>query len=442
MNSGIVRLFALFTIAALVHTPALSADPACHVGFYRLAGGGGVDISPRDDGKLRWRMPDGTSGELTRGADKLWSSTLGWTGRPDGKTVTFDDCAAGTMSFDGRSGRRAEFVTRDVKFRAGDVELAGRLVMPVGNAKVPIVVLVRGSENLSARRFYADQRLFPSHGVGVFVYDKRGTGDSAGVFTHDYRRLASDAVAALDEARRLAGRRAGRIGLYGTSQGGWVAPLAATQTRVDFVMVGYGLAVSPLDEDTEAVQLDMKRHGFGAAETVKALEVARAAEAIVLSSFRDGFAELRAKRDQYADEPWFKFVRGNVTHLMLGMSEETVRAQGPVLFNGILPRYDPMPALRALNTPQLWVLGEEDTDAPIHETLKRLLALRKSGKPISVVVFPRAEHGMYEFETNEKGERLSTRRPGAHMSLMTDFVTRGDIGAAYEGAHVYRAVRR
>jgi uncharacterized protein len=303
MNSGVTRLFALLTIAALAHAPALSAEPACHVGFYRLAGGGGVDISPRDDGKLRWRMPDGTSGELTRGADKLWSSTLGWTARADGKTVAFDDCAAGTMSFDGRSGRRAEFTTQDVKFRAGDVELAGRLVMPTGNAKVPIVVLVHGSEDLSARRFYADQRLFPSQGVGAFVYDKRGTGESAGVFTHDYRRLATDAVAAVDAARRLAGKRAGRIGFYGTSQGGWVAPLAATQTRVDFVIVGYGLAVSPLDEDTEAVELDMKRHGFGAAETVKALKVARAAQAIVLSNFRNGFAELRAKRDQYADEP-------------------------------------------------------------------------------------------------------------------------------------------
>jgi uncharacterized protein len=276
----------------------------------------------------------------------------------------------------------------------------------------------------------------------VFVYDKRGTGESAGAFTHDYRRLASDAVAAVEVARRLAGRRAGRIGFYGTSQGGWVAPLAAAQTSVDFVIVGYGLAVSPLDADTEAVDLDMKRHGFGVAESLKAREVARAAQAIVLSGFREGFAELRAKRDQFADETWFKFVRGNVTHLMLGMSEEAVRAQGPVLFNGVLPRYDPMPVLRGLETPQLWVLGEEDVDAPIHETRRRLLTLQRGGKPISVVVFPRAEHGMYEFETNELGKRSSTRRPEALLSLMTDFIMRGNIGAAYDGAHVYRAGRR
>jgi uncharacterized protein len=127
---------------------------------------------------------------------------------------------------------------------------------------------------------------------------------------------------------------------------------------------------------------------------------------------------------------------------MLGMPEETLRAQGPILFNGILPRYDPMPVLRALNTPQLWVLGEQDIDAPIRETRKRLLALQKGGKSISVVVFPRAEHGMYEFETDEKGERLSTRRPEAYLPLMTDFITRGKVDAAYDGAHVYRAVRR
>src|SRR6185369_14213067 len=106
------------------------------------------------------------------------------------------------------------FETRDVTFRSGDVELAGRLVLPPGTDKVPIVVLVHGSEDSSARDFYAQQRQFPAMGVGAFVYDKRGTGASKGSYTHDYPLLAADAAAAANEARRLAGPRAGRVGFH------------------------------------------------------------------------------------------------------------------------------------------------------------------------------------------------------------------------------------
>jgi hypothetical protein len=55
MSSRIARVVVLVMVV-LVPARVLSAVPDCHVGFYRLADGGGVDISPRDDGKLRWRM--------------------------------------------------------------------------------------------------------------------------------------------------------------------------------------------------------------------------------------------------------------------------------------------------------------------------------------------------------------------------------------------------
>ena len=45
------------------------------------------------------------------------------------------------------------------------VSLAGRLVMPKGSSRVPIVVLVHGSERDSARDFYTLQRLFPTESM-------------------------------------------------------------------------------------------------------------------------------------------------------------------------------------------------------------------------------------------------------------------------------------
>jgi pimeloyl-ACP methyl ester carboxylesterase len=416
--------------------PALPAD--CRIGSYALDRGGVVDIAPTSDSKLRWRRPDGTSGALTEGADGIWAGTLGWTGRDDGRRVSFSDCATGRIRFDGVDGHRIALEIREESFDSAGVALAGRLLMPAGNARVPLVVLVHGSEQSSAREFFALQRQFPSAGIGVFVYDKRGTGGSAGTYTHDYHVLAADAAEAVRAARKLAGARAGRVGFQGSSQGGWVAPLAATMTPVDFVLVSYGLAVSPLDEDNEAVALDMKRHGFGEVETRKALEVARAAQAIVLGGFQTGYEDLDAIRARYAQEPWLAFVRGNVTQIIISQPREVLREQGPVLFAGILPHYDPMPVLRRLETPQLWILGAEDIDAPVAETVRRLRSLKKEGRPIATVVYPRAEHGMYEFELDATGERLSTRQPATYFPLMCDFIRRGKIGARYGDSTIYR----
>jgi pimeloyl-ACP methyl ester carboxylesterase len=414
-----------------------AAGPDCHLGAYLLEDGRAVDIGHAADGGLRWRANDGTTGALHETAG-VWDSTLGWTDRADGHRLSFGDCGQGRIVFDGVPGTAIPLPTTDVRFRSGDLELAGRLVMPPGKQRVPLVILVHGSEDSSARELFALQRQLPAAGVGAFVYDKRGTGDSAGIYTHDYRVLAADAAAAVREARRLAGARAGRVGLQGSSQGGWVAPLAATLTPVDFVIVGYGLAVSPIDEDREAVALDMARHGFGAEETRRALEVADAIGQIIRSGFRAGYDRLDALRARYSGEPWFRYLRGNITGVLLGQSESWLREHGPQLLNGVIPDYDPMPVLRALKTPQLWILGADDIDAPIGETMDRLRALRRAGQPISIVVYPRAEHGIFEYELDAQGGRVSTRQPATYLGLMCEFARRGAVSASLGDAIAYR----
>ena len=62
--------------------------------------------------------------------------------------------------------------------------------MPQGSGKIPVVVLVHGSEHDSTLDRYALQRLFPAQGIGALVYDKRGTGVSGGTYTQDFEVLA------------------------------------------------------------------------------------------------------------------------------------------------------------------------------------------------------------------------------------------------------------
>ena len=199
-------------------------------------------------------------------------------GSSRGHAISFVHCASGDIEFDRNKAHRIPFDVTDTAFQGrGGLKLAGRLVLPKGNDPVPIVVLIHGAEHDSARNSYALQRLLPANNVGAFVYDKRGTGGSEGKYTQDFDTLADDAVSAVREVKRIAGARCVRIGYQGGSQGGWIAPLAATRAPVDFVIVTFGLAVSVIDEDQEEVALEMQLKGHTREEISKALEVASAA---------------------------------------------------------------------------------------------------------------------------------------------------------------------
>jgi uncharacterized protein len=419
-------------LSMLVGSWGHATQPAdCHIGTYRLADNSVLDVAGSAGKTLRWRRFDGTTGELHEEAHDAWRSTFGWTGRPDNQSLTFTNCQAGEISFSGLTGRRIAFDTTETTFHGRGVNLAGRLVLPRGNERVPIVVLIHGAEHDPAREIYFLQRLFPAEGVGAFVYDKRGTGASGGEYTQDFDVLADDAVAAMREARRLAGGRAGRTGYQGGSQAGWIVPLAATRLPVDFAIVSFGLAVSVIDEDQEEVALEMHLKGHNEAETTKALEVASAAEAVIASGFTSGFGRFDAVRSRYRDEPWYKDVHGNYTWILLPYNEAELREKGKD-FNWHTPfYYDPMPTLRKVTTPQLWVLGQYDLEAPSAETSKRLLTLIRQGHDITVALYPGAEHGMTEFETAADGERQSTRYCADYFAMMRDFARDGRLHGTY-----------
>ena len=400
---------ACFGAAVTGHVESRVAD-GCQLGAYRLPDGEIVDIRRSEGDTLRWRKFEGSTGVLHKKQNGSWTSTLGWTDRPDGHTVSFSHCAGGEIEFDGEKARRIPFDVTDTAFEGrGGVKLAGRLVLPMGKDPVPIVLLVHGAERESARESYALQGLLPAENIGAFVYDKRGTGGSKGTYTQDFDILADDAVAAMREARRIAGAHSARIGYQGGSQGGWVAPLAATRAPVDFVIVSFGLAVSVIDEDQQQVALEMRLKGHTQEQISKALEVASAAEAVFESGFTEGFERFDAVRAKYRDEPWYRDLHGNYTHFILPYTEGELREKGKDFIFGTPFRYDPMPTLRAVKTSQLWILGEDDLEAPSAETSRRIKTLIVEGKPIALALFPHAEHGMTEYEVDPDGPRVSTR---------------------------------
>jgi hypothetical protein len=439
---------ALLSVVIVFSLPRLEAAEvakSCPVGMYRIQDGRSIDVASSDDQTLRWLMFTGERGQLHPAPDGSWTSTYGWTTRPDGKKVSFSSCGTGKITFDNERGKRIDFDVHDSTFESSGVTLVGRLVMPKGAGRVPIVVLVHGSEHDSALNSYALQRLFPSRGVGAFVYDKRGTGASGGSYTQDFEVLARDAIAAMRTAKQLAGARLGRIGYQGGSQGGWVVPLAVNLAPVDFAIVSFGLAVTILEEDQESVALDMYFHHRSAEEATKALELARAGERLFETGGHEGYDQFNALRERYRSEPWYKDVHGDFlffilpldqAHIIDAMTKDLnfVEARTPF-------RYEPMPTLEASTTPQLWVLGSDDLEAPSAETAKRIKSLIAQAKPYTLAVYPGAEHGMTEYEINANGERVSTRFAPGYFQMMADFIRDGRIKDHYGNAAIDRVLR-
>jgi dienelactone hydrolase len=437
MGSFARYCFAVCALLAAASIVRAGDTPDCHVGSYRLADGNVVDIAPSGDDTVRWRKFDGATGRLHKSANGIWKSTYGWTDRADGIVVSFSDCRTGQMDFGGVSGQRIALDVTAATFNSHGTVLVGRLVLPRGNEQVPIVVMVHGAEHDSALDDYFLQRMLPAEGVGGFVYDKRGTGKSGGHYTQDYSLLAEDAVAALRKARQLAGARLGRIGYQGGSQGGWVAPIAANRTSVDFVIVCFGLAVNVIDEDQESVELQMREKGYPPEVIAKALEVASAAEVVVESDFKSGFPKLDEVRAKYGSESWYKDVHGDYAFFVLQHSDDAeLRALAPE-FDWHTPfHYDPMPTLRAGKVPQLWILGGEDYEAPSAETSRRIKSLIGDGLPFTLALYRGAEHGMTLFETGADGERISTRYAAGYFRMIRDFARDGRLRGTYGDAEL------
>lgn len=445
MNMNLLKISVLLLALSAAPSVVLAAGtPDCHVGTYKLADGSLVDIDPvDDDGTHGWISLDGRMGTLHPSTGDTWTSTRGWTKQADGMTISFLDCVAGVIDFAGIPGQRIALDVQDVTFTSHGTTLAGRLTMPKGVDKVPVVILVHGAEHDSALSspgvVSALQRLLPAQGIGVFAFDKRGTGSSGGTYTQDYDILADDVVVAVTQARQLAGTRLGRIGFWGGSQGGWVAPLAANRTPVDFVIVCYGLAVNVIDEDQESIALQMRERGYPPETIAKAQEVGHAAETLFINDFKGSYKDFDEIRTKYSRAPWYKDVKGDFTWLILPHTDKELRAMAKDL-NWHTPfYYDPMPILRAGKTPQLWIAGGEDYSAPSEETDMRIKSLITDGKPFTLALYPKAEHGMRLFDTEPDGTRDTTRYAPGYFDMIRDFARDGRLTGSYGDAEISRS---
>jgi uncharacterized protein len=219
-------------------------------------------------------------------------------------------------------------------------------------------------------------RVLPPAGVGVVTFDRRGEGESTGDASRGrFDVQVRDALAVLDAAG------AERVGLWGYSQGGWVAPLAASQSeRVAFLVLVASTGVTPSEQMMYANAQQLRLAGFGEDVVARAQDLRRRFEDWVHGRGREREDELRADLRAALDESWFG-------HLFL--PAWLLDEEGCALWIEQMD-FDPRPVFANVRVPVLAFYGEADSWSPVAPSVEAWRAAR--GDDVEIVVIPGAEH--------------------------------------------------
>jgi uncharacterized protein len=323
-----------------------------------LYAGGGRVQAVVDDPYGPARLVDLDSGRVRALYESGSSFVIGSgfaTRAPTTGTASFT--AAGAR-IEGTPATRLRVRQLEVRFASGGVTLAGTLTIPPGPGKHAAIAFVQGSGRTTRAYLPELSALFLRHGVAVLVYDKRGVAQSGGVYPGEsptagaIGTLARDAAAA---ARFLAAQPEldrFRIGLAGHSQAGWIAPLAAVrEPAIRFLALFSGPAVTADEND---LYQDLSGEG------------------------------------------------NHPPQLSDAAIDAEVLRRGPGGF-------DPIPSIRKLTIPALWVVGGKDAIVPPRLSASRLAPIAaEPGRDFTVVAFPNANHALVETATGLTSEMLAS----------------------------------
>jgi hypothetical protein len=220
-----------------------------------------------------------------------------------------------------------------------------------------------------------------------------------------------------------------------------VLPLAAQKTPADYVIIGYGIAASPLIEDRTETMQDLVAKGWGPEVLAKAGEVTDASATVISSRFTRGFEELRAVVGKYGKEPWFNDLNGEFTGEIVKYPEEILRVEGPKRDDGTTWEFDAVASLRKLAAPLLWMIAADDSEGPGPETSENLTKLHDEGRPVTIATFPGTEHGIHLIRKTADGKREQIGYSPGYFAMELEFARTGRLARRYPGVEIIRAAR-
>jgi len=285
----------------------------------------------------------------------------------------------------------------DVYLEVGNYRLAGTLLLPSEPDPHPAIALLHGAGPGTRHDYVAPiAEAYRQAGLAVLSWDRPGCGNSTGNWqrqTLDER--AQEALAGVWFLQQRTDIDPQKVGLWGQSQGGNVASIAASLLRDIAFIVATSPAGIPLAE-IQVTGLERQMHADGVAPE-QILEAMRCAQAIQEASRRgDSYAELDDNvLRQVRTWPWW--------HYFASLPDRETWDYWHT--RGGIPDLDfnPVSAWERVHCPVLLIWGERDTVLPIPEVVERTeAALARANNPDFMArVFPGAKHGIELADTGE-----------------------------------------
>ncbi|ESQ83633.1 alpha/beta hydrolase family protein [Asticcacaulis benevestitus] len=124
--------------------------------------------------------------------------------------------------------------TQKFEFVSAGNLLSGFVDTPADGTAKALIIIIQGygETDVAGRTSYYDLRShFTQLGISTVIWDKPGCGQSAGKFDADQpvESSAAEVQDAIRQLRKSPIPGAHKIGLWGLSRGGWIAPLAIAQ---------------------------------------------------------------------------------------------------------------------------------------------------------------------------------------------------------------------
>ncbi|HLZ47232.1 MAG TPA: CocE/NonD family hydrolase [Candidatus Limnocylindria bacterium] len=233
---------------------------------------------------------------------------------------------------------------------SADREFIAKLSLPAGAGPFPAVVCLHPADDASRDHFLFRhlEAILPPANIAVARFDRRGN-------DVPFAAQARDAEAVIDALRARADIDTGRIGLWGFSQGAWIASLVATRSdRVAFLVLVAATGVSPAAQMRYGTAKQARAAGHSALD-VEALLRLRVAFEEYARGTRPR-AEVQRLVDAAKDEPWF--------------ARAWVRPELPAA-PGFWPDmdFDPAAVAARVSVPTILLYGEDDEWQPLEESI-------------------------------------------------------------------------
>lgn len=207
-------------------------------------------------------------------------------------------------------------------------------------------------------------RALPPQGMAVGRFDRRG-------YDVPFDEQVDDALAFVDELAARPDIDGSRMGLWGWSQGAWIAPLAASRSpRIAFLVLVASTGVSPATQMLYGAAKHVRDAGFPE-EAVRSVVSARR----LVDEWRRGrvsIEEAQRAVDDLAQHPWFE-----QAYLPADLS---VARPWPNM------DFEPEDLFATLRVPTLLFYGEDDEWQPIDQSVAAWRRAAKAARNDDVTI--------------------------------------------------------